>query len=312
MLLVRSTSESQVQFCYPSGIRQGDDVIEISELSHLSLLTGVEEQSGKIYSAMLFHASDDQPHRYRRGVAQVTLGSTDAQAGSTATLGASKATHPAIFGLIDFPSRYGDDKAPDCTFSHSVAPVGSSTLEMDKGGAEEVAGDANDTAWPYLLLYAVKEGVLAYFSENKEECEEVVRAIARSYAPGAAAQGSDVPRGAGGTAAAASLAASLRVKCVDFPLGRALAPVARALCDMLKGDLVRRFQIKCTPEEQAECTNCAVFCLRTMLLYKLSVRKYDVEKLCHEQTDLGSPRGRKLAGVAVGTVLEQLVRRCRT
>jgi len=38
-----------------------------------------------------------------------------------------------------------------------------------------------DTTWSHLLLYAVKEGVLAFFANDADSCEHTLREIACSY-----------------------------------------------------------------------------------------------------------------------------------
>lgn len=278
MLMQRSPG--CVEFSYPSGMRQGGDLIQVSESADISLLIGFEEQAGRLYSALLFTSPENDLHKYCRATGQITLSSpkhsqqdSGILAGSTSLRGGASTT-------------------------------GGSGLAMDKFGQPEDCGPTQDAEFRYMLLYVVKEGILAYFSMEKDACMEVLRAIAMSY-------GKDPSVSHGqtfgpGTEAGASLAASMRVKCVEHHVGRTMAPVNRMLAEMLNADLGRRFAISCAAEEQSECTNCVVFCLRIMQGFKLSVRGIDIRRVCEERADLGP-----IAGKAVDAVWELLLRRAR-
>merc|ERR1711918_173436 len=83
----------------------------------------------------------------------------------------------------------------------------------------------------------------------------------------------------GGGTAAASLAASQKVKCVHHSFGRAPPGATRLLTEMISDDLKRDFAVRCEAEEQPKCTNCVVFSLRTMMAMQLAVRGYDQKGL---------------------------------
>eukprot|EP00443_Scrippsiella_acuminata_P052172 CAMPEP_0115376754 /NCGR_PEP_ID=MMETSP0271-20121206/3137_1 /TAXON_ID=71861 /ORGANISM="Scrippsiella trochoidea, Strain CCMP3099" /LENGTH=305 /DNA_ID=CAMNT_0002799851 /DNA_START=51 /DNA_END=965 /DNA_ORIENTATION=- len=265
MLLHRG---GEVQFAFPGGIRQGGDVIQVSEVVDLSLLVGFEESAGRLYSALVVHAPlDTARHTYSRAVEEVLLTAPGAR--------------PA--------------KTTESTDKGSEMFSGSMTLDqLDKEEAP-----AQVTEWEYLMLYTVKEGVLAFFGHDLESCEEVVRDIAAHY-------GEHLPPANGaspgsGTAAGVSLAAAVKVKTAMYPIGRAPPPVGRVFTELISSDLKREFAIRCEAEEQSSCTNCVVFCLRMMLGMKMSVRGYDIRQLCESRPDLGP-----LVGTAAGDAWEQL------
>jgi hypothetical protein len=265
-----------IQFAFPGGIRQGGDTIQVSEVVDLSLLVGFEESAGRLYSALLVHAPlASAPHSYSRAVEEVLLAAPGTRPGKSTDSKVSSGGSNEIFSAT-------------------------SLEQLDK---EEPPAQVSD--WEYLLLYAVKEGVIAFFSHDLESCEEVVRDIALSFSEQPSASGGTSPPG-GGTAAGASLAASLRVKTAMLVIGRAPPPVGRVFTELLTNDLRRTFAIRSEAEEQSSSTNCTVFCLRMMLGMKMSVRGYDIEKLCESRPDLGPKVGK-----AAHDAWEQLWRRVR-
>jgi len=141
------------------------------------------------------------------------------------------------------------------------------------------------TEWPYLLIYVVKEGVLLFFSQEKSECEEVVREVALRFGEGPPVP-EDRAQGDPGALAAAS-----RVKFVDRPVGLAPPACTRTITALIVSDLRRRFAVKCEAEDQPDCTNCCVFCLRAMMAMQLAVRGYDLRTVCDGRSDLGPKAG---------------------
>lgn len=260
MLLHRRGS---VEFSFPSGMCQGEDMIQVSDVSDLSLLLGFEESAGRLYSALLIHATfKDQPHRYCRGLTEFTL-----KAGTSQPSSAHKGADEIFSGEMSF-AQVGKER--------ETAPT--------------------DTVWPYLMLYAVKEGVLAFFARDIESCEYTVREIAASYG--------EEERGTG-TGPGPSTA-SARIKTVHHAIGRMPPPVCRVLTGLVDSDLKRRFAVHAEPEDQAECTNCMCFCLRIMLGMQLAIRGYDIRRVCEERADLGP-----IAGEAASAAWELLWRRVR-
>merc|ERR1711918_281769 len=108
----------------------------------------------------------------------------------------------------------------------------------------------------------------------------------------------------GGGTAAASLAASQKVKCVHHSFGRAPPGATRLLTEMISDDLKRDFAVRCEAEEQPKCTNCVVFSLRTMMAMQLAVRGYDIKRVC-ESPEYRNVLGQK-AGEAACEAWEQL------
>mmetsp|Transcript_44536 Transcript_44536/g.125980 ORF Transcript_44536/g.125980 Transcript_44536/m.125980 type:complete len:270 (-) Transcript_44536:3-812(-) len=222
----------RLRFSFPAGIIQGEDLIQVSEVSSLSILAGFEESVGQLFAGALLHAQlDDNLHRK----------------------------------------------------SHHSEPEGNS---------------AEESRWTYILLYAVKEGVLAYFAQEHKECEDILRAIAESF--GHAAK--DAAHGA----SASGTAAAVRVKIVEYPIGNCAPPVCRVFTDVINADLAREFRIRCDADEQQDCTNCVVFCLRLIMAMQLSFRGYDIQRVCADRSDLG-PK----VGDAAAAAWELLWRRTR-
>jgi hypothetical protein len=150
-----------------------------------------------------------------------------------------------------------------------------------------------EQGFPFLLMYAVKEGVLLFFTQDVAECEEIVREVALSFGDKApvpqnltSSGGVAAPTGqgiGGGTAAAANLAAAMKVKCVEHAIGRAPPGSTKLLADVISGDLQRQFAVRCGAEEQPDCTNCVCFCLRCAMAMQMAVRGYDISRVCESQ-----------------------------
>jgi hypothetical protein len=160
-----------------------------------------------------------------------------------------------------------------------------------------------EMGWPFLLIYAVKEGVLVFFCQDVAECEEVVCEVAQAFGHQTPADSQELrgsrsfgvgARAPSGTASGANLAAALRVKCIEHAVGRAPPGVTNCLTDMIRNDLKREFAVKCDPEEQPKYTNCAVFCLRACMAMQLAVRGYDIKAVCD------SPKYKTSLGPKVG------------
>jgi hypothetical protein len=153
------------------------------------------------------------------------------------------------------------------------------------------ANPMRETEWPFLLMYAVKEGVLLFFSSELAECEEVVREVARSFGQKSYIPEDMTMKPAQGTKVAANLTAALRAKCVEHRVGRTPPAVTRTITEVIVNDLKRRFAVKCDAEEQPDCTNCCAFCLRNMMAMQLAVRGYDIRTVCDSRSDLGPKAG---------------------
>lgn len=239
-----------LEFSFPSGLKHGDDMIEVSDSSQLSLLVGFDEARGRLYSGLLLHAPQlDSPHRYNRGRSEPTSPAQQEQKNISVE-------EASFLGM-------------------------SQELDFSLGG----------TAWSYMLLYAVKEGVLIYFSEDLESCQEVIREIATPEV---------APVAEGGPAAATTATSSLP-KCLQYLVGPAPTPVCRALVGVVGADLDRSFAVNFEPEAQANFTNCVWFCMRVMSGLRLSVRGYEICRVCEENAELGP-----IAGEAVSTAWERL------
>lgn len=264
----------RVEFAFPSGLRHDGDVVKISEDFTVHLIVCFEETSGRFYLGLALKSSPMQPHTYCRAVSE--------------------------------PER------------RELREASSGSLLADSLKADSDQGRYNETMWPYLMLYQVKEGILAYFAEDVDECEQVVRAIAESYGPGLP-KGSGlepapplVPSGRASPNKARSApvtqdqAPSAYVRSAHHEVGKALPSCARIIVEQIQADLKRRFAVRCEAEEQAECTNCVVFCMRIMMSIQLSMRSYEIVKMCEGRNDLG-----RIAGEAVGAEWEQLWRRVR-
>lgn len=281
----------RVYSSFASGLRQGGSSVQFSEASEVSLIVGFDESAGRLYSAVLLKAAELSPHRYGRELEEVVL------------------SHPAARGLPE-NSMMSDGGSPNAT----RRPQQSQQLEMDKLGAE---GALQQTEWPYVLMYAVKEGVLLFFTEDPSECMDIVRNIAVSFGDkGPVPQDLAMSAGraastgmGGGTAAAANLAAALKVKCVEHFVGRGPPAATKLITDLIMGDLQRDFAVRCEPEIQPYSTNCVVFCVRVVMALQLAVRGYDIRTICEsqEQKNVLGPK----AGEAACAAWEKLWKHVR-
>jgi len=217
----------------------------------------------------------------------------------------------------DFQTYLLETHAPGAPGRTSPAPQeGGTGLQLDQLFQET---PMERSEWRYILFYVVKEGLLVFFSNDMAGCEEVVREIAHSYgttpplpqdlprsqSDGRFSIGSAMSPGPG-TQAASNLASALKVKCVEHEVGRAPPGSTKLIADLIKGDLQRRFAVRSEAEQQPGTTNCVVFCLRAMMALQLSVRGYDIRRVCESRPDLG-PK----AGEAACAAWEQLWRRVR-
>jgi len=274
----------RVYFSFSSGLRQGGSSVQVSESSEASLLVGFEEAAGRLYSAVLLKAKEDSPHRYGRELEEVVL------------------SHPGNNNPAHQPM------SPMSSTAGGGSPNGNATrrkqpLEMEKLNQENAL---QNTGWMYLLLYTVKEGVLLFFSNDVSECEDIVREVALSFGerplvPQDLNMSGGRATGGGPTTAEST---AMKVKCVEYRVGRAPPGSTKLLTDLIVGDLAREFAVRSDTEEQPKCTNCVVFSLRAMMAMQLAVRGYDILKVCESQ-EYRSVLGPK-AGEAACAVWEQL------
>jgi len=166
-----------------------------------------------------------------------------------------------------------------------------SAAELKESLKDPLEDASTDSNWPFMLLYAVKEGVLAYFSEDRKSCEDIIYAIAASY-------NVQTPVGQNGQLKASRADRNgPSVKVAEYPLGRTDA-TTRVLFDVLEADLKRTFSVKCQDDLE---TNCVAFSLRLMTAFKMTIRGYEISYWCEARSDLGSK-----AGEAASAAWEQL------
>merc|ERR1712176_86074 len=152
-----------------------------------------------------------------------------------------------------------------------------------------------------MLLYNVREGVLLYCSQDPESCKEAIREIGNHWnVTPPPMQGDTGTRTQASRVGTGIVSVTEEVKCLDFKVGKSQG-LCRIITDVIRGDLPRRFQINCDVEEQHECTNCVIFCLRAIVGLQLSVRGYDLKKFCEDHLELGHK-----AGDAVADAWEQM------
>lgn len=265
VLLDRS---GRAQYSFPSGLRQGGELLVMSDVSDANLLVAVDESAGHFYCGLLLSCPHAHLlHKLRRRVDEITLkpgGTVDLQ--STGKTTSFKATQGAGF----------------------------TPLSVDSVMCDEGEGMGEDL-YPHLLLYGTKEGVLCFFSHDAQECEAIVNRVAASYSRGAGGKskfGSDdgFDASVGGEPPLPA-----QVKLVNHYVGRCAPPVSRVMGDAIVRDLQRTFAISCEAEEWDGCTNCVALCMRLLTATQLSVRGYDVEQACEGRRDLGPKAGKAAA-----------------
>mmetsp|Transcript_51745 Transcript_51745/g.123152 ORF Transcript_51745/g.123152 Transcript_51745/m.123152 type:complete len:342 (+) Transcript_51745:115-1140(+) len=279
----------RVYYSFPRGMREGNDIVQVSSVAEVSMVVAVHETVGRFYAGVVFHAlSPTSPHVYHRLREEATL-SKGEEGGATSS------------------AQGGANKSKS----------GLSLAELGKEGPFQ------ESPWSYLLVYCVKEGVLVHFANSMEDCEAVVRNIAVSYgnqsvlpaqANGRVSPATDraspcndsslevtarpgrtspdvAGPAAGGTKAVESLSNALRVKCASHAIGRAPGVVTRLLTEVLTIDLQRPFAVRCEAEDQGDYTNCIVFCMRLLSKMQLAVRGFDLRRVCESRADLGERAG---------------------
>lgn len=183
-----------------------------------------------------------------------------------------------------------------------------------------------ETECRYLVLYNVKEGTLIYQGNDHDSCVQVVRDIAvmlgiTTHPPGRTSLVSGTTIGGpdrvhrsmvnhkesfdsenSRTGDMIRKAVEDQVKCVEMPVGKVKRGTAcYTISSVIIADLSRRFAVHCEADEQSECTNCVMFCMRVLSELRLTARGYDVRRLCEERADLGAK-----AGEAVSIAWERL------
>lgn len=164
-----------------------------------------------------------------------------------------------------------------------------SMLSMEKLGEPDEPPPTREQQWFCCLFYAIKEGILVYFADDIESCEQVVQSVQSRYR--------DVQ----------DLEASMKnpaVPCVHpqaqiyrHLVGGAPPVVGRVLSRVLQEDLARDFQIMPTVEKQPDSTNCVVFCMRAVKAFQMALRGFDIVKAGESNPSIGRRAG-DIAGEA--------------
>eukprot|EP00929_Paragymnodinium_shiwhaense_P041724 TRINITY_DN21668_c0_g1_i1.p1 TRINITY_DN21668_c0_g1~~TRINITY_DN21668_c0_g1_i1.p1 ORF type:complete len:563 (-),score=140.82 TRINITY_DN21668_c0_g1_i1:195-1796(-) len=437
----------RTEYCFPTGIRQGDDYIQIAAGSEVNLLVCFEEKTGRLYSSLLLKATGGKSHLHRKAHAQVTLsapgngGTMDASASQMSLAGgASLASQAAavsgaavsssvkvqnvvyeqlamsgslqetlleevqaavaaqvgngsilpehvvieITGTAEAPNDIevqiailppagvkasavmaalpawkGSEAVTEhplgaaiaaslarvegldsvCSGSPAVSHLTAARLHLDgykrkhsywmasgPGGAgssglvaktPETMGDTEqlsqqlgladdkdveDCTWTHLLLYSVKEGVLVFFANDQESCEDVIREIASAYsvsppgrvdAPVHVGHGTPTQVHAGTAAASSNALAAARLSFICHKVGRAQSICCRQISSLVEQDLARRFAVSGynQAEEVNQVTNCVLFCLRSLREMQLPLRGHDVARICSDHPQLSATVG---------------------
>mmetsp|Transcript_30903 Transcript_30903/g.70837 ORF Transcript_30903/g.70837 Transcript_30903/m.70837 type:complete len:327 (+) Transcript_30903:88-1068(+) len=264
----------RVYYSFPRGMREGNDIIQVSSVAEVSMVVAVHETVGRFYAGLVFHAhSRHFPHVFHQLRQEATL------------------------------SR--GDKTGTADKNGSSVPGAGEGISLAELGKE---GPFQETNFTHMLVYCIKEGILVNFFNSMEECEAVIRNIAVSYgmqgvqpvpkngreSPALAeeAKAKTAHRSDGaGTEAGKQLSNALRVKCASHAVGRAPPVVTRLLTEIFALDLARPFAIRCAPEDQGDYTNCIVFCMRLLSKMQLAVRGFDLRRVCESRADLGERAG---------------------
>jgi len=284
----------RVTFSYPSCFKQDGDYVQVSDASDLSLLVSFDSESGRFYSGALLQCQANFPHKYSRTVQEVSVT-------VPSNIKAPKAEEDS--GLTANPSMFGDATA-SMQKSMSASRVSQKQKSMSLSLEQFIpeAETSQEQSWNYCLLYGVKEGILVFFADDLESCEEVVRSVAARFRdvlgkpskPGQSLP-PDMP-----------LDDHPQIQCTRLHIGRTSPTCGRILAELLQNELKREFQINATLETQNRYTNCAVMCVRIMMANQLSMRGFDIEKACQAIPSIG-PK----AGKAAGEAWEKLWRQVR-
>lgn len=259
----------RVVFSYPNSFKQGGDAVQLSGAADASMLVAYDAEAGRVYSGFLLAASEGFPHKYSRTVQEVSIrvpSNVKIQKDSS-MMSTSSMTSTSMLGNTSSKKRMTD-------------PLG-----LEQFGESGDPPPSQERCFTYCLLYTVKEGILVYFSDDLESCEERVRGIAVRYRD----------------------ESLLQIRSIHYRVGRASPVVGRVLADqVLPAELKRDFKTSCSVEQQPNFTNCIVFCIRCMMAMNLCVRGYEVQRVCSDTPAVGL-----VAGQVVGDMWEQLWRKVR-
>lgn len=265
-------------FSYPNAFQQ------VSEACDASMLVAYDSEAGRVYSGLLLTAQEGFEHKYMRTLQEVSIRvpSNVKYQNDSSTMSAFSVTSTSMLGSTS-PKKRMTDPLSLSQFAESGPPP------------------SQERCFTYCLLYTVKEGILVYFSHDLASCEELVRCIAARYRDESRLPGPHVSR-----LEEKSSKHFPQIRSIHYLVGRTPPVVGRVLADLLPAELKRDFKTRCEVEQQPNCTNCIVFCMRCIKAMNLCVRGYDIQRVCSDTKTIGP-----VAGQVVGQMWEQLWRKVR-
>eukprot|EP00931_Biecheleriopsis_adriatica_P060153 TRINITY_DN36110_c0_g1_i1.p1 TRINITY_DN36110_c0_g1~~TRINITY_DN36110_c0_g1_i1.p1 ORF type:complete len:344 (-),score=67.62 TRINITY_DN36110_c0_g1_i1:51-1082(-) len=277
-----------------SSIKQGGDYVRISECTDVHMLVGYDEDSGRFYTGILLEAQAKMTmHKYSRTVEEVATAvpsnirpPKEVPSSPAGSLGETRWAQHMTESLTQGGSLTSAVKTPKRSTLQSQTP-----MSLENFGETGEDPPSQEHQYPYCLLYMVKEGILAYFADDLESCEEVIRSV------GARRRDAEAPPSPPGHSIPETPHSSAfpQIKSMVHHIGRAPPLVCRILIGCLQAELKREWKVKCDHTVQDNYTNCAVFCMRVMMALQLGIRGFDIVKECEKRKSLGPKCGKAVA-----------------
>jgi len=281
------TRPGNVEFFFPGSFKQGGDYVQVSEVAEVHMIVAYDAETGRCYSGLCLQAHPNFPHKFSRTVEEVKVGRKAAQKEFV-----DDASEASPSGKL---SRQGSwmTHSPSGKLSPSSRMAKSSSrasmLSVEKLGELDEPPPNREQQWFCCLFYAIKEGILVYFADDIESCEEVVQSVQSRYRDvqdlEASMQNPKVP------------SIHPQAQIYRHLVGGAPPVAGRVLSQLLKEDLARDFQIMPSADKQKSSTNCVVFCMRAVKAFQMCLRGFDIVKAGESNPSIGRRAG-DIAGEA--------------
>mmetsp|Transcript_68158 Transcript_68158/g.160427 ORF Transcript_68158/g.160427 Transcript_68158/m.160427 type:complete len:343 (-) Transcript_68158:230-1258(-) len=284
------TRPGNVEYVFPGSIKQGGDYIQVSEAAEVVIVSGFDAESGRCYAGLVLQAHANFPHKFSRTVEEVAVATKKEPPPPTDTdMVAQGDASPSSVAKLRRECSWMSRSLSGARLSPSDKMMAksasrSSGLSLEKFGELEEPPPTRERCWSCCLFYAVKEGILVSFADDIDSCEQVVRSVQSRYR-----DSQDM--------AATAPQTHPQVYTARHLAGGAPPVAGRVISGVLKNDLKRDFKVSCPAEKQKQFTNCVAFCMRVVKEFQLSIRGYDIVKVCESHQALGRRTG-EVAGDA--------------
>ncbi|CAK9035439.1 Uncharacterized protein SCF082_LOCUS21287 [Durusdinium trenchii] len=282
------TRPGQVDFFFPGSFKQGGDYVQVSEVAEVHIIAAYDVETGRCYSGLCLQAHPNFPHKFSRAVEEVKVNpqkDLEEETSPDASPSSIKKLSQQCSWMSRSPS--GAKLSPSNRMAKSASR--SSGLSMEKFGELDEPPPTREQQWLCCLFYAIKEGILVYFADDVQSCEQVVRSVQSRYR--------DVEDLAASLKAPTAPSSHPQAQICRHNVGGAPPVAGRIITRVLQEDLQREFQIMSPVEKQPDTTNCVVFCMRVVKGFQMALRGFDIVKAGESNPSIGRRAG-DIAGEA--------------